>query len=116
MQSTSHITRKSTDTMSYNAHNTHTVPGATARAPTMGEKIEGTVERTMGHMLPFTDLGHQLKADGARLKGDEAKAEKAESHMDHGVHQSVSTSSYVEGELEVRFMGAIFAPDFCKGV
>ncbi|TPX67228.1 hypothetical protein SpCBS45565_g03891 [Spizellomyces sp. 'palustris'] len=68
--------------------------------PTAGERIAGTIERTMGHMLPGTDLGHQLKADGARKKGNEVKAAKAESHMDHGVHSSVTTGSYLEGEAE----------------
>ncbi|KAJ3161314.1 hypothetical protein HDU86_007096 [Geranomyces michiganensis] len=72
----------------------------TAGAATTGSKILGTVERAAGHMLPGTDLGHQLKADGARLKGNEAKAQKAESHMDHGVHESVTTGSYLVGEAE----------------
>ncbi|KAJ3182350.1 hypothetical protein HDU87_008513 [Geranomyces variabilis] len=72
----------------------------TAGAATTGSKILGTAERAAGHMLPGTDLGHQLKADGARLKGNEAKAEKAEAHMDHGVHESVTTGSYMLGEAE----------------
>ncbi|KAJ3170564.1 hypothetical protein HDU88_008465 [Geranomyces variabilis] len=72
----------------------------TAGAATTGSKILGTAERAAGHMLPLTDLGHQMKADGARLKGNEAKAQKAEAHMDHGVHESVTTGSYLLGEAE----------------
>ncbi|TPX53832.1 hypothetical protein PhCBS80983_g06140 [Powellomyces hirtus] len=75
------------------AHNTTTVP-------TMGEKIVGTAERAIGHMLPGTDLGHQMKADGALKKGQTDKAMRAESQMDHGVHQHVTTGSYIQGEVE----------------
>ncbi|KND04631.1 uncharacterized protein SPPG_00348 [Spizellomyces punctatus DAOM BR117] len=93
------------NTPGYNTTAGTGAPGAAGVAPgghlpTTGERIAGTVERTMGHMLPGTDLGHQLKADGARKKGNEVKAEKAESHMDHGVHSSVTTGSYLEGEAE----------------
>ncbi|KAJ3188902.1 hypothetical protein HDU85_004617 [Gaertneriomyces sp. JEL0708] len=90
---------------SYNAPagyttNTTTTSAAVTHPVTTGSKIEGTLERGVGHMLPGTDLGHQLKADGARKKGNEHKAQKAESHMDHGMHQSVTTSSYIKGEFE----------------
>ncbi|KAJ3022750.1 hypothetical protein HKX48_005377 [Thoreauomyces humboldtii] len=82
------LTSSGTNTLSASAH------------PTTGSKIEGTIERGVGHLLPGTDLGHQLKADGARKKGNELKAEKAEAHMDHGVHSSVTTGSYLKGEAE----------------
>ncbi|TPX58188.1 hypothetical protein PhCBS80983_g03315 [Powellomyces hirtus] len=83
------------------ASNTHgAISQNSTHVPTMGDKILGTAERTIGHMLPGTDIGHQMKADGAAKKGNTEKALKAESHMDHGVHQDVTTGSYIQGQAE----------------
>ncbi|KAJ3328032.1 hypothetical protein HDU93_001706 [Gonapodya sp. JEL0774] len=62
------------------------------------QKIEGTVERLAGHMLPGTDLGHELKAEGALKKGDITKAEVAASHLPAGTVSGATT--YAEGMTE----------------
>ncbi|KAJ3011151.1 hypothetical protein HKX48_006996 [Thoreauomyces humboldtii] len=72
--------------------------------PSITDKIIGHAERGIGHMLPGTDLGHQMKADGALKTGDLHKAAKASSEMDHhGIHRSgndhvqTTDASYAEG-------------------
>ncbi|KXS15306.1 hypothetical protein M427DRAFT_70138 [Gonapodya prolifera JEL478] len=47
----------------------------------LAQKMEGTAERLVGHMLPGTDVGHKLKAEGAMKKGDVGKAMEAASHL-----------------------------------
>ncbi|KAJ3185162.1 hypothetical protein HDU87_002729 [Geranomyces variabilis] len=82
-------------------HNTTTT--AATGNPSLGDKIVGHAERAVGHMLPGTDLGHQLKAEGALKTGDAHKAAKASADMDHhGLthrhdHVQQSDGHYAEG-------------------
>ncbi|KAJ3055782.1 hypothetical protein HK097_009284 [Rhizophlyctis rosea] len=67
--------------------------------PSLGERIEGTAERTIGHMLPGTNLGHELKAEGARHKGDYEKEARALSEMSKE-QVDVPVGQYVKGLAE----------------
>ncbi|KAJ3153724.1 hypothetical protein HDU86_005056 [Geranomyces michiganensis] len=68
---------------------THHTTATTTAKPSLVDKVTGHAERAVGHMLPGTDLGHQMKAEGALKTGDAHKAAKASSEMDsHGLHRS----------------------------
>ncbi|KAJ3148882.1 hypothetical protein HDU89_004463 [Geranomyces variabilis] len=86
-------------------HHTTTTTAAATGKPSLGDKIVGHAERAVGHMLPGTDVGHQMKAEGALKTGDAHKAAKASSEMDsHGLthrhgqdHVQQTDAHYAEG-------------------
>ncbi|KAJ3040101.1 hypothetical protein HDV00_011425 [Rhizophlyctis rosea] len=67
--------------------------------PSLGERLEGHLERGIGHLLPGTNLGHELKAEGSRHIGDYEKEVRALSHMSKE-QADVPVGQYVKGLAE----------------